>query len=202
MDQEQRATLDRIELSLFNGVRNRKAEKPRAWLKEKGLTYEATGIGFNSGQMHHRKPQEFIDRLVSVGFLKPNHILSRNGKTGYMIFADYSMTFSFRDESGKVVNLYAVQIRRENQIHSLMNDAGIYPHYPHEMTKRLILCTDIIDTATILESKTLENRDAVMYIPEGKLLKHHKVAIKKLSDLKEIRLIENHSQTISSHWKA
>lgn len=199
--EQQQKTFDRIELSFFTGIRSKKTVMAKNWLDKHRLSFTETGIGFNSGQVHHRKPKEFIDALRSIELLKPNHILSRSGKTGYMIFADYSVTFPLRNEKGKVVNFYAIQIRRENEIHSMLNDNGIYPNYPHALTRRLIICTDIIDTATIIESKVLENRESVMFLPEGKPLEQHIKAIRQLTDLQEIRLIENYTNPISQHWK-
>lgn len=181
----------RINTTLFNGIRNVKSERPRKWLIEHGLSYEATGAGFNSGQMHHRKPQEFMDELLSIGFIRPNNIIGRNSKTGYLIFADFAITFPLRDVKGNIVNYYGIRIRTQTDEHSFLNEEGIYPAYPHEMTTRLFITTSVIEAATMIESRILENRDAVMCVPNGKLLPQHEEAIARLKQLKSILWIES-----------
>ena len=56
-------TLESLFQSFETGIRMAKAEKPREYLKSIGLDYNELRIGFNSGQFHHNREQEFKDRL-------------------------------------------------------------------------------------------------------------------------------------------
>jgi hypothetical protein len=62
-----------------------------------------------------------------------------------------------------------------------LNEEGIYPGYPDERTKRLYIVRTILDAATLLESKTLENRDAVMALFDGEYKDQHRRALSRLS---------------------
>ena len=188
---EQKKIFEKIHSSLSNGIRSAKADAPRQWLKQKGLSVENTGAAFNSGQMHHRKKKEFINELASVNFLRSTGIISKNGDTGYASFGNYAIMFPLRDKENNVVNFYAIRIALQTPETIFLNDNGVYPCYPHELTQRLFITTDILETATLLESKILENRDAVICIPAGNFLGQHEEAILKLKHLKEVVWIEN-----------
>lgn len=182
---------DRIYQTLYNGIRNVKSEEPRAWLKERGLTCEVTGAGFSSGQITHRKTKEYLKEVESVGFIRANNITCKNGDTGYLTFARFGIVFPLRDGKGRVVNFYGIRFKLEQEEHSFMNDQGIYPAFPHEMTTRLFITTSIMDAASMIEAKVLDNRDAVMCIPDGKILSQHEEAIKRLTQLNSIVWIES-----------
>lgn len=182
---------ERIYQSLYNGIRSFKSEEPRLWLKEKRLTPEVTGAGFSSGQITHRKTKEYLKEIESVGFIRANNILCKNGDTGYITFARYGIVFPLRDGNGRIVNFYGVRFKREQEEHSFMNDQGIYPAYPHETTTRLFITTSVLDTASMIEAKMLENRDALMCIPDGKILPQHEEAIRRLNRLDLILWMES-----------
>lgn len=181
----------RVQRTLANGVRNVKSVLPQNWLKERGLSIEAAGVGFNSGQIQHRKPKEYLDDLQSIGFIRPNNIVSKNGDTGFLVFGKYGVTFPLRDEKGNIVNFYAIRIKTKKEEHCLLNNEGIFPAFPHEMTTRLLITTSILDAVTIMESKVLENRDAVICIPGAIILPQHEIAITRLNELKKILWIES-----------
>lgn len=188
---EKTEILKRIYQSLSNGIRSGKSEIARDWLKSKGLSIESSGAGFCSGQLQHRKPKEYIKELESVGFLKANNHLSKSGDTGYISFAKYGIVFPLRDISGDIVSFYGIRIQLEQEEHSFMNDEGIYPAFPHEMTTQLYITTNVLDAATLMESRLLDNREAVICIPQGKVLKQHEEAIARLKQLKNIFWIES-----------
>ncbi len=71
----------------------------------------------------------------------------------------------------------------------LKNRSGLYPHYPPEHTKKLILTESIIDAATLLQNKSITSEYQILatYGTNGLLLEHLKV-IENLSHLTEIIL--------------
>lgn len=182
---------EKIYQSLYNGIRSFKSEEPRAWLRKRGLTPEGTGAGFSSGQITHRKTKEHLNEIESVGFIRANNIICKNGDTGYLTFARYGIVFPLRDGNNRIVNFYGIRFKVQVEEHSFMNDRGIFPSHPHETTTRLFITTSVMDAATILETKMLENRDAVMCIPDGKILPQHEEAIKYLKQLNSIIWIES-----------
>ena len=87
------------------------------------------------------------------------------------------------------MNFYAVGIKTHKT--SYMNKEGIYPAYPNLLTKKLYVTETILDAATLLESKVLDERSAVIALYDGKLLPQHKQVIESLRYLEEIIAIEN-----------
>jgi DNA primase len=179
----------KIHVSLTKGLRNVYSKVPQAWISEKGLSSERTGAGFNAGQFHLDGDQKYKDALIEIGFRKYSRKNS-NGVDGYKTFGNYGILFPFKNAKGQVVNFYAIRIKTKPEEHSMLNQEGIYPAYPNEMTTRLFITTEIIEAATLIESKAIENRDSMILIPEGKILKQHEDAIKRLSALQSIIWIE------------
>lgn len=176
----------RIHQSLSIGIRM--ADAPRQWLKQRGLSMEATGACFNSGQMHHRKPQEFIDELMSTGFLKHSPVPTNTGRPAHTSFGNYAVMFPLRDEQERIVNFFAIGIKNGKE--QFLNEDGIYPAYPNLNTRKLYIVKRIVDAATILEVKILDNKEAVIAIGMDDLLPQHKEAIQRLTQLEEIIWIE------------
>jgi DNA adenine methylase len=183
-----KATMERIYRSLSNGIRSAKAHVPRQWLKDKKLSAELTGACFNSGQIHHRKSEEFKAELARVGFARKSNA-GTNGGTPYTVFGIFSVMFPLRNEKNEVVNFYAVGIRNDKK--GFMNDEGIYPQYPHEMTKKLYIVQAVMDAAILLESRVMDNREAVIALQDGEYLPQHAEAISRLKHLEEIVIIES-----------
>lgn len=176
--------LEKIYRSLSNGIRSAKADVPRAWLKQRGLSIEVSGACFNSGQMHHRKPDAFREGLLSVGFMTESKAPTNTGEKGYTVFGNYAVLFPLRNERNQVVNFYAMGIK--NNKCGFMNEQGIYPCYPHATTKKLYITSTVQEAATLLESRLLDNRETVIALFDGELKAQHKQAIKSLAELKEV----------------
>lgn len=188
MENSKKEILAMIHKSLANGIRNAKADVPRNWLKERNLTLESSGAVFNSGQMHHRKPQEFKEALESVGFLTQSDVPTNNGQVPYTSFGNYSVMFPLKDEHGDVVNFYAIRIK--NNQTAYLNSEGIYPAYPHEGIRKLYIVNSIIGAATILEAKVLDNKEAVMALFDGEIMPQHEEVLKRLTQLEEVIWVE------------
>ena len=188
--------LEKIYQSMSNGMRNPKAHSPRQWLIDKKLSFNKTYAAFNSGQMHHRKEQSFIDELLSVGFLKESNVPTNTGKTGYSSFGNFSIVFPLRNEENHIINFYEMGIKKQHS--SYMNDTGIYPCYPNALTKKLIIVDSILDAASVLDAEILENKQAVMALHQGEIKPQHKQAIARLSELEEVIYLASNKYQVAS----
>ena len=189
--------LEFIYRSLSNGIRTAKAKVPREWLAKKGLSIELTGACFNSGQIHHRKDEGFKTALAEVGFMQKSNAVANCDSTPYTVFGIFSVMFPLRNKENEIVNFYSVRIRSENKAY-MNQEAGLYPAYPHQLTKRLFVVNSVLEAATLIQSKVLDNREAVIALHDGILMPEHQEAIKRLTKLEE--LIYIHS-TIPSQEK-
>lgn len=184
--------LETLFQSFETGIRSVKATKPKEYLKSIGLDYTDLRIGFNSGQFHHRKEQEFKDRFEALGVLTKSDVAVQNDEmTAYTVFGRYGVVFPLLDRQNKIVNYYAIRFDLDTIKEDYLNQEGIYPCYPNPLIKRLFLVPTLLDGASLLQSKTLENREAVMSLHNGQLLPQHLEAIKSLLELEEIIIIKN-----------
>ena len=182
-------TLNAIHLTLGNGIRAGKSKAARKWLADRGLSIELTHAGFSSGQMHHRQSEEMLVRLMLVDFIKLSTAPTNTGKNGYTSFAKESIVFTLENEKGEPVNFYAIKIHADQPKGEYLNQSGVYPCYPPPLTTRLFLTSNVLDAASLLESRVLENRDAVLALNDGLFTEHHQRAIEPLQYLTEIILI-------------
>lgn len=167
-----------------NGLRVDKSKRAKNWLKERKLSMDISMACFNSGQLHHRKAKEFKEALERIGFMKVSNYASNCDSLPYTVFGTFSIMFPLRNRKNEIVNFYAVGIKNGKSAH--LNHEGLYPAYPHEVTKRLFITDTVLDAATILESRILDNREAVMALHDGVVLEHHVEVIKGLKNLSEI----------------
>jgi hypothetical protein len=182
------AILEKIYQIMMSGMRSNKSPHPQQWLRAKKLSSPKTYAAFNSGQLHHSKPKEFIDELASVGFLEKSGVTGKDRKTCYTCFGNFSIIFPLRNEDNHIVNFYEMGIKKERS--SYLNEQGIYPSYPHPFTQKLIITDTILDAATILEAEVLNSKEAVMALHEGKIKPQHQQAIGQLKELSEVIYIE------------
>jgi argonaute-like protein implicated in RNA metabolism and viral defense len=111
--------------------------------------------------------------------------------TAYTAFGRYGLIFPLVDRENTIVNYFAVRFNLETPKEEYLNSEGIYPAYPSANTKRLYLAPTVIDCASLMQSKTLQNRDAVMAMHNGELLPQHIEAVKALCELEEIIILKN-----------
>jgi hypothetical protein len=184
-------SLETLFRSFETGIRSAKAIKPNAYLKSLGLDYSELPIGFNSGQFHHSKPQEVKDQFEKLGLLCKSDMPVRKGiVTAYRVFGRYGLIFPLLDKEDTIVNYFALRFDLDAPKEEYLNDTGIYPAYPHELTKRLYIVSSVIDCASLLQSKALDQREAVMALHNGILLPQHEQAIKALYELEAIIIIK------------
>ncbi|MBI3518084.1 MAG: ATP-binding protein [Bacteroidetes bacterium] len=195
-EQERNDLFVKIQSSMTKGLRNVYSKVPQKWMADHALTSERTGAGFNSGQLHFDGDQKYKDALIEIGFRKYSRKNS-NGVDGFKTFGNYGILFPLKNAKGRIVNFYAIRIKTNPEEHSLLNQEGIYPAYPNEMTTRLFIATDILDAATLIECNGIQNRDSLIFIPDGKILKQHEEAIKRLSALQSIIWIDNNKNQVN-----
>lgn len=173
--------------SCVAGLNNFKAEKPRAFLEELGLTSQLLGLGFSSGQFHHRKTEEFRAPFVKAGILIPSDAaVNQVGLKAYSTFAAYGILFPMKNESGELINFYGHRIKVEKNKGAYLNNEGVYPQYPSKNTSRLFITENVIDAATIIQSEILETGDAVLALEEGQIIDAIRSAIKGLNSLRTV----------------
>ncbi len=177
--------------SFTNGLRNFKATVPREYLNSIGLDSSKLEIGFNSGQWHHRKDEVWRKPYVDLGLLTLSDApVNDPSRTAYTCFGAYSLVFPLKNKQHEIVNFFVHRFKLNVPAGAFLNQDGIYPSYPKPLTKRLFIAKNVIDTATLLQSGLLENRDSVMSLFDGELLEHQVRLIAELWELEQIVLID------------
>jgi hypothetical protein len=177
--------------SFETGIRSAKATKPKEYLKSIGLDYNELRIGFNSGQFHHRESQEYKDRFETLGLLaKSAAPVNKEGLIAYTVFGKYGIVFPMVNRQNEIVNYFAIRFDMKTPQEEYLNQEGIYPAFPHPLTKRLFVVSTVLDAASLLQSKALENREAVIALHNGELLPQHLEAIKALTELEELIILK------------
>lgn len=177
--------------SFETGIRSAKAIDPKTYLKSIGLDYTELRIGFNSGQFHHRQTQEIKDHFESLGLLtKSDAGVKQEDLTAYTVFGRYAIIFPLMDKQNHVVNFFAIRFKLETPKEEYLNEKGLYPCYPNPNTKRLFIVPTVLDGASLLQSKALENKETVLALYDGKLLPQHLEAIAELENLEEIIIVK------------
>lgn len=185
-------TLNTLFESFETGIRNGKSVKPKEYLKSIGLSYNDLRIGFNSGQFHHRDSQETKNQYEKLGVIKKSltAVANRKDSTAYTVFGQYGIVFPLTDNKNEIVNYFAIRFDMARPVEEYLNNKGIYPSYPHRKTKRLFITPTLMDCASFIQSKALDQREAVMALHNGKLLSQHQEAIQQLTELEEIVIIK------------
>lgn len=184
-------TLDTLFKSFETGIRSSMATKPRDFLKSIGLDYNDLKIGYNSGQFHHRISQEVKDQFEVLGVIKKSDAgVNKEDLRAYSAFGKIGVIFPLMNKESKIVNYFAIRFEMKTKAEEYLNNEGVYPAYPAPLTKRLYLVPTVLDCASLLQSKTLENRESVMALHDGELLPQHLEAIKGLHELEEIIIIK------------
>lgn len=181
--------LEHIFIYFKNAVSN--SIPAREYIRSRGLNYQFTEIGYNSGQFHHgsRKDEKLIRDSLQYGLLVDLDRKSRFGEACYQSFGKGCISFGLRDKENMIVGLYFRSLSdHKNSRHYYLRDRrGLYPGYPEIFTQKLILTESIIDAATLLEQEEIRHNYSVLalYGTNG-LTQEHKTAISELTKLSEI----------------
>ncbi len=172
-----------------NGVHNSKPAQE--YIKSRNLDYTKLEIGYNTGQFHHgaRKDETLINNCIQAGLLSDTQRLSRTGDTAYKPFAKYCIVFALRNRTNQITGLYfRSTVNNEESKHFYLKErTGIYPGYPKQDTHKLIITEAIIDAATLLQIKSINEEYSIIsaYGTNG-LNEEIKSVIKELKILNEI----------------
>jgi hypothetical protein len=184
--------LKRAHQKFFNGMHTTNAKIPRQWLQDHKLSLE-TGVVYNSGQIHHRKSQEFRDELQSIGLLTPSNVPTNAGQKAYRLFGSNSMMFPLRNEEKEVVNYYAVKMEKGTT--SFLNKQGIYPFYPNPYIKKLYITNTVLEAASLMESGILKAGEAVIALFDGEFLSQHTKLLETLKEIEEIVVLDSKNKS-------
>ncbi|MET3047440.1 toprim domain-containing protein [Flavobacterium covae] len=172
-----------------NAISNSKPAKE--YLQSRSLDFKKIEVGYNGGQFHHgaRKDQTLINQCLEYGLLIDKGIVSRTGEKAYGVFGKWCIVFALKNRENKVVSLYFRSTLNDDKAkhYYLKNRQGLYPNYPNVNTKKLILTESIIDGASLLQIKNIEENYSLLacYGTNG-LTEEHIKAIKELKQLEEI----------------
>jgi len=151
-------------------------------------------IGYNSGQFHHgqRRDEDLIRECVKYGLLTPTQSRTKAGNdTGYYVFGKGCIVFPLKDRQEQITGLYFRSISESSsptgRHYYLKDREGLYPGYPGENTRKLILTEAVIDAATLLQLPFTSGPHEILacYGTNG-LTQEHKEAIGNLPQLKEV----------------
>ena len=182
--------LDELFSSFLTGIRAKKSIEPKKYLETLGLDYVSLGIGFNSGQFHHRKELDFKQKYEAIGVLsKSSAAVNSPELTPFTCWGQYGVVFPLKNENADIVNLYAIRIKLESKPDMYLNQEGIYPAYPHSLTKRLYITSNIVDTASLIQSSVLDQRQSILALFNGCLIPQITKCITELAELQELVLI-------------
>jgi len=135
------------------------SSKARDYLKNRHLDYKKLDAGFNTGKEY--------DKLK------------------------YCIVFPLKNKNSQVISLYGRSIydNAKCKHYYTANRKGLYPNYPDQNTKQLIITESIIDTVTLQQSFNLSPETAILagYGTNGITPEHFK-AILYLEQLQNITL--------------
>lgn len=100
------------------------------------------------------------------------------------------IVFPLRNAQNQVVSLYGRSVKGKVNGHYYTKDrSGLYPSWPEETTKKLILTESVIDAATLLSVSEIANNYSVLALfGTNGLTAEHVHALQQLNDLQEIIL--------------
>jgi DNA primase len=160
-------------------------------------------VGFNSGQFHHAgrfenetNPEEakkqIIAQALEYGLLLESNLTAKTGEKAYYVFGNKSLAYALRNEFNEVVGFYfrSIDNTKTAKHFYLKNRQGLYPKYPDQSTKKLILTESIIDCSSLLQiNEIIENYSLLACYGANGLTPEHLNAIKHLPYLQEIIFI-------------
>ena len=130
------------------------------YLKSRNLDPNQIEVGYNAGQFHYtnRDNKELIKSLVKVGLLTEDA-----SRGNYQIFAKNCIVFALKNSQNQVAGLYfrSTINDKESKHYYLKDRSGLYPHYPHQNTKGLIITEAIIDAATLLQNAAITQQYSI-----------------------------------------
>ncbi|MCD0479261.1 CHC2 zinc finger domain-containing protein [Chryseobacterium sp. LC2016-29] len=164
----------------------------KQYIEKRNLDNSILEIGYNSGQFHHgeRKSEALINNALEVGLLLDKGLINnRTGEKGYSIFANKCICFPLKNKENEIVSFYfrAIIENKNGKHFYLKNRSGIHPGYPKKETKKLILTEAIIDCASLLQIKEIQDEySLISCFGTNGLNEEILNAIEELKELEEI----------------
>jgi len=147
-----------------NAVHNSKPAQE--YLQQRGLDALKIEVGYNTAQFHHgnRKDDTLISNCVAAGLLAPWGTNTRQGGQAFKPFAKYCIVFALKNKASQITGLYFRSTENNtDQKHFYLKDStGLYPAYPNQETQKLIIAESIIDTASLLQIKTITDEYSLL----------------------------------------
>ena len=176
------------------------SEPAQNYCHSRALNVDELEVGFNSGQFHHgsRREEKLIQECVEVGLLIPYGTNSRTGGQSYKPFGNKCLVFPLKNCYGQTVSLYFRSIIKNSEDklpagatrarhYYLKNRQGLYPNYPNQEAKKLILTESIIDAASLLQLSQLKTQYSILAcFGTNGLTNELLTSIRELRELEEI----------------
>jgi len=181
--------------SIFQYFKNAVYNSPQAkeYLQSRCLDYQKIEVGYNTGQFHHgkRKEEKLIEQCLNYGLLIDKNHIGRTGDKVYSVFGKWCICFALRNKANEVVSLYfRSTINDKESKHFYLKDRqGLYPKYPINTTKTLLLTESVIDAAClvgVLREVPVGRLELLACFGTNGLTEEHKQAIADLPELQEI----------------
>jgi DNA primase len=149
-----------------------KHAKAKSYLKNRGLG--SKNVGYHSGQM---KRSKLAEEAKLVG------LITVEGK----LWGANCLIYPLKNALGQVVSFYGRSLAKGHYYQS--GRCGLYPCYPSQKAKRIIITESIIDAASLLEIKELSSYEILALYGTNGLTGEHKKALERCGDLSEIILL-------------
>ena len=174
--------------STVTGLLGKNGEEKIAVLEAMGLDASLFKIGCVSNQYQHRKAEFEKEKLAKEGVLIEVDGNNKTGGKSYKCFGSHGFVIPLYDSVGDMVNLCTFYPNPEWE-NEFLNKKGVFPKEPKESTKRLFILSDVISTASLIQSDALGNREAAISLFDGEVLDQHFEMIGDLPNLKELVFI-------------
>jgi DNA primase len=164
----------------------------------------------NYSELYPKFKQSLHRSKKAIAYLEERGIYDVKLEQGYnngTLFKQLKncITYPLKNEQNEIVSFYGRSIASTGKHFYSTNRKGLYPNYPTEETKTLILTESIIDSTTLLKYTDFET--LAIYGTNG-FTEEHTKAITELEQLQEIILffdgdqagnkaIEKHSKTLN-----
>ncbi|CAG5081259.1 helix-turn-helix domain-containing protein [Parvicella tangerina] len=173
-----------------NGLFAGKANAAQKFLHQTGISPTDVHIGFNSGQFHHGKSEEFRKPFIEAGILIPSNApVNSPDRVAYGTFGKEAIVFPLRDQFNQIVNFYAYRIKLKTPKGEYLNEAGLYPKYPKSNTQKLYLVHNELEAATLIQSDVMDNRETVIALRNGELPTELRSVLQNLTELIQIIVV-------------
>jgi DNA primase len=164
------------------------SERARSYAASRGLDWQAVQPGFIGEKFGSSWNKLLKESAVTYGVLKK----SKDGR--YIPQLKDCLLFPLKDKEGKPLSFYGRSIienaesRHGSGRHFYLKDRkGLYPEYPDQKTRKLILTESVIDAASLLQNEEINSQYSILALfGTNGLTEEHLEAIKALPELEEI----------------